>query len=134
MRGEGDIFYRTNTRNKKMWSNYSGFIYVKNTRNNTIATLTDINGSTKYWMSAGRVGFKGSRKSTKYAAELVAEKCAVKAIEFGIYSVCVNLKGIGYGKQTIIKSIYRAGINIKRIEDKTPVPFNGCRLAKKPRL
>ncbi len=68
---------------------FSGLIHVKNTRNNTIATLTDLKGNTKFWMSGGRIGFKGSRKSTKYAAEIVAEKCAVKAFDLGIFYVCV---------------------------------------------
>ena len=85
-------------------------------------------------MSGGRLGFKGSRKSTKYASELVAEKCAVKAIDFGIYSICIKLTGIGYGKQNIVRSIYRTGLKVKRIEDRTPVPFNGCRLTNKPRM
>ena len=92
----------------------SGFIHVKNTRNNTIATLTDLEGNAKFWMSGGRIGFKGSRKSTKYAAEIVAEKCA--------------------GKQNIVRSIYRTGLKVLKIEDRTPVPFNGCRLPKKPRI
>ena len=114
--------------------NFIGFIHVKNTRNNTIATLTDLKGNAKFWMSGGRIGFKGSRKSTKYAAEIVAEKCAGKAIDFGIYSVCVKLTGIGYGKQNIVRSIYRTGLKVLKIEDRTPVPFNGCRLPKKPRI
>ena len=112
----------------------SGFIHVKNTRNNTIATLTDLKGNAKFWMSGGRIGCKGSRKSTKYAAEIVAEKCAEKAIDLGIYSVCVKLTGIGYGKQNIVRSIYRTGLKVIKIDDRTPVPFNGCRLPKKPRI
>jgi small subunit ribosomal protein S11 len=96
--------------------------------------LTDLKGNTKSWISSGSVGFKNSRKSTSYAAQAATEKLVTNAIELGFTSVTVKMKGLGYGKQSSIRAIYKSGLKITRIEDRTSIPHNGCRLPKKRRV
>ena len=111
-----------------------GIIYVQSTRNNTIITLTDTQGITKFWTSAGCLGFKNSRKSTTYAAQAAAEKLTNKALSLGFNSVIVKIKGLGYGKETSVRAIHKSKLMITKIIEKTPIPHNGCRLPKKRRV
>jgi small subunit ribosomal protein S11 len=102
--------------------------------NNTIVTITDLQGNTLSWASAGNVGFKGSRKSTPFAAQLAAEKAARAAQEHGLQRVDVFVKGPGSGRETAIRSLAAAGLEIAGIQDVTPVPHNGCRPRKRRRV
>ena len=105
--------------------------HIKATFNNTTITITDPSGQTLCWASAGTLGFKGSRKSTPFAAQRTAEAVAEKAKKAGIRDVDVRVKGPGSGRESAIMSLQTAGLNIKSIEDVTPVPHNGCRPRKK---
>ena len=111
-----------------------GVAHIKATFNNTIVTITDTNGDTLCAASAGTVGFKGSRKSTPFAAQRAAEECAAKASKFGVKEVEVRVKGPGSGRESAITALQSAGITVKSIEDVTPLPHNGCRPAKKRRV
>lgn len=108
--------------------------HVKATFNNTLITITDMNGETLCWDSAGTVGFKGARKSTPFAATRAAEKCAVKAKRLGIREVEVRVKGPGPGRESAITALQNNGLNITAVEDHTPIPHNGCRPPKKRRV
>ena len=108
--------------------------HVKASFNNTIITITDVNGETLCWDSAGTIGFKGSRKSTPFAAQRAAEKCANTAKKFGIIEVEVRVKGAGSGRESAITALQAAGMRISSIEDVTPVPHNGCRPRKRRRV
>lgn len=108
--------------------------HVQSTFNNTIITISDVNGDTLCWDSAGTIGYKGSRKSTPFAAQKAAEKCAEKAVKFGVKEVEVKVKGPGAGRESAIRSLQGAGLDIKGIEDVTPLPHNGCRPRKKRRV
>jgi small subunit ribosomal protein S11 len=110
-----------------------GAAHIKSTFNNTIVTITDLEGNTLAWASAGNVGFKGSRKSTPFAAQLAAEAAARKAQEHGVRKVDVFVKGPGSGRETAIRSLAATGLEILGIQDVTPVPHNGCRPRKRPR-
>ena len=112
----------------------TGIIHIQSTRNNTILTLTDSQGNTKFWISAGSIGFKNSRKSTTYAAQAAAEKLTISALKLGFFSVIVKMKGLGHGKQNSIRTISKSGLKIMKIEDRTPIPHNGCRPPKKRRV
>lgn len=112
----------------------SGVAHILSSFNNTIVTITDQSGNTLAWASAGNVGFKGSRKSTPFAAQLAAEKAAKAAMEHGLRKVEVLVKGPGSGRETAIRSIQNAGIEIAGIKDVTPVPHNGCRQPKRRRV
>jgi small subunit ribosomal protein S11 len=112
----------------------TGLIHLQCTQNNTIITLTDNEGNTKYWASAGCLGFKNSRKSTPYAAQAVAEKISKNALKLGIYHVTVKMKGLGYGKKNAVRTLSKSGLKILKIEDRTPLPHNGCRPSKKRRV
>lgn len=112
----------------------TGIIYVQSTRNNTIVTLTDLEGNTKSWASAGAIGFKNSKKSTSYAAQAVTEKLVTSAINLGFITVRVIMKGLGYGKQSSVRAIYKSGLKVTKIEDQTCIPHNGCRAPKKRRV
>ena len=101
--------------------------------NNTIVSITDPEGNVLSWASSGQVGFKGSRKSTPYAAQLAAEKCARAAMEHGVKKVDVLVRGPGSGRETAIRSIAAAGIEVVAIKDVTPLPHNGCRPKKRRR-
>ncbi|MBT5579104.1 MAG: 30S ribosomal protein S11 [Acidimicrobiaceae bacterium] len=110
-----------------------GVAHIKSSFNNTIITITDQSGDVLAWASAGNVGFKGSRKSTPYAAQMAAEQAARRAMEHGVRKVDVQVKGPGSGRETAIRSIQQAGIEVTGIKDCTPIPHNGCRLTKRRR-
>lgn len=111
-----------------------GVANIKTTFNNTIITISDILGNTICWSSSGTSGFKGSRKNTPFAAQSAARNAAVQALEFGMEKVEVVIKGRGNGRETSIRALKSAGLNILSIEDKTSVAHNGCRPPKKRRL
>jgi small subunit ribosomal protein S11 len=104
-----------------------GHAHIKSTFNNTIVSITDPNGAVISWASAGHVGFKGSRKSTPFAAQMAAENAARKAMEHGMRKVDVFVKGPGSGRETAIRSLQATGLEVGAIQDVTPVPHNGCR-------
>ncbi|MFQ5713123.1 MAG: 30S ribosomal protein S11 [Candidatus Scalinduaceae bacterium] len=108
--------------------------HIKATFNNTYITIADINGETLCWASAGTVGFKGSRKSTPFAAQRTARNVAEKARRFGVREVEVRVKGPGSGRESAITALQEAGLLVKAIEDVTPLPHNGCRPRKKRRV
>jgi small subunit ribosomal protein S11 len=108
--------------------------HVQATFNNTLITLTDLNGETLCWDSAGTVGFKGARKSTPFAATRAAEKIAIKAKRLGVREVEVRVKGPGPGRESAITALQNNGLNVTAIEDHTPIPHNGCRAPKRRRV
>lgn len=110
-----------------------GIAHIHSTFNNTIVTITDPAGNAIAWSSAGALGFKGSRKSTPFAAQLASEACAKVAVDQGVQKVEVNVKGPGPGREAAIRSLQVAGLEIASIKDVTPVPHNGCRPPKRPR-
>jgi small subunit ribosomal protein S11 len=112
----------------------SGFAHINASFNNIFINITDSMGNTIAWSSAGIMGFKGSRKSTPYAAQLTAEDAAKKAAEHGMRDVDVVIKGPGAGRESALRGLISAGYNIKSIKDVTPVPHNGCRPPKKRRV
>lgn len=109
-------------------------VHIRATFNNTYITIADINGETLCWASAGTVGFKGSRKSTPFAAQRTARNVAEKARRFGVREVEVRVKGPGPGRESAITALQEAGLLVKAIEDVTPLPHNGCRPRKKRRV
>jgi small subunit ribosomal protein S11 len=111
-----------------------GVAHIKSSFNNTIISITDLEGNVLSWASAGNAGFKGSRKSTPFAAQLAAEQAARRAMEHGVRKVDVVVKGPGSGRETAIRSIQNVGIEVTGIKDVTPVPHNGCRPPKRRRL
>ena len=111
-----------------------GVAHIKSSFNNTIITFTDQQGNTLSWASSGNVGFKGSRKSTPFAAQLAAEAAAKRAADHGVRKVDVMVKGPGSGRETAIRSIQNAGIEVDGIKDVTPIPHNGCRQPKRRRV
>ncbi|MBI4797986.1 MAG: 30S ribosomal protein S11 [Desulfarculus sp.] len=111
-----------------------GVAHIQSTFNNTIVTITDPNGNVVAWSSAGVQGFKGSRKSTPFAAQLAAEDAAKKAAEHGMRSVEVYVKGPGAGREAALRALGGAGINVSLIRDVTPIPHNGCRPPKRRRV
>ncbi|ACL25859.1 MULTISPECIES: 30S ribosomal protein S11 [Chloroflexus] len=111
-----------------------GYAHIQSTFNNTIVTITDPQGAVVCWSSAGQSGFKGSRKSTPYAAQVAAENAARKAMENGMRSVEVFVKGPGAGREAAIRSLQAAGLQITAITDVTPIPHNGCRPPKRRRV
>lgn len=111
----------------------SGVAHIHSTFNNTIITITDPAGNAIAWSSSGAIGYKGSRKSTPFAAGLASEACAKAAIENGMQKVEVSVKGPGPGREAAIRSLQVAGLEITAIRDVTPVPHNGCRPPKRPR-
>jgi small subunit ribosomal protein S11 len=111
-----------------------GVAHIKSSFNNTIITITDQGGNVLAWASAGNSGFKGSRKSTPFAAQTAAENAAKKAMEHGVRKVDVQVKGPGSGRETAIRSLQNTGIEVTGIKDVTPVPHNGCRPPKRRRV
>lgn len=111
-----------------------GIAHIKSTFNNTIVSITDTNGDVLCFASAGTVGFKGSRKSTPFAAQRAAEECAVRAMKLGMKELEVRVKGPGAGRESAVTALQSAGLNVKAIEDVTPLPHNGCRPPKKRRV
>ena len=111
-----------------------GQAHIKTSFNNTIVSLTDKEGNVIAWESAGSAGFKGSRKSTPFAAQVTADSCARKGMEHGLQKVDVYVKGPGSGRETAIRSLQAAGIEVSSVTDVTPVPHNGCRPRKRRRV
>ncbi|MFN8106144.1 MAG: 30S ribosomal protein S11 [Acidimicrobiia bacterium] len=111
-----------------------GAAHIKTSFNNTIVTITDLEGNTISWASSGNVGFKGSRKSTPFAAQQAADQAAKRAMEHGMRKVDVYVRGPGSGRDTAVRSLQNAGLEITHIKDVTPVPHNGCRPKKRRRV
>ncbi|MGD0677915.1 MAG: 30S ribosomal protein S11 [Polyangiaceae bacterium] len=120
---------------KKVKKNVAtGIAHIQSTFNNTVVTITDVNGNTIAWSSAGSRGFKGSRKSTPFAAQLAAEEAARKAMEHGMRSIAVFVKGPGAGRESALRALQTVGFKVTLIRDVTPVPHNGCRPPKRRRV
>jgi small subunit ribosomal protein S11 len=120
---------------KKIRRNVSrGIAHIKATFNNTTVTITDVNGDVLCWATAGTSGFKGSRKSTPFAAQRAAETCAERASKFGVKELEVRVKGPGSGRESAITGLQSSGLTIRAIEDVTPLPHNGCRPRKRRRV
>lgn len=113
---------------------YTGVVHVNATFNNTLITITDMQGNTISWSTSGTMGFKGSRKSTPYAAQMAAEDAANKAKEHGLKEVDVEVKGPGSGRESALRALSAAGLVVKGIKDITPIPHNGCRPRKRRRV
>ena len=111
-----------------------GIAHIKSTFNNTIITITDVNGNALSWASAGGMGFKGSRKSTPFAAQIAADTAAKAAMEHGLREVECYVKGPGAGREAAIRSLQAAGLEVSMIKDVTPIPHNGCRPPKRRRV
>jgi len=111
-----------------------GVAHIRSTFNNTIVTITDMSGNTIAWSNAGVAGFKGSRKSTPFAAQLTGKDAADKAKEHGVRNVAVYVKGPGSGREAALRALHAAGLNITSIKDVTPIPHNGCRPPKRRRV
>jgi small subunit ribosomal protein S11 len=111
-----------------------GIAHIRSTFNNTIISITDVHGNSIAWSSSGNVGFKGSRKSTPFAAQLAAETAAKAAMEHGMRQVEVFVKGPGSGREAAIRSLQAAGLEVNTIKDVTPIPHNGCRPPKRRRV
>ena len=125
---------KTTARKKRVRKNIAkGTAHIHSTFNNTIVTITDENGNAVAWSSAGALGFKGSRKSTPYAAQMAAEAAGKAAVDHGMKTVEVNVKGPGPGREAAVRSLQTAGLEITVINDVTPIPHNGCRPPKRPR-
>ena len=125
---------KTTARKKRVRKNIAkGTAHIHSTFNNTIVTITDEKGNAVAWSSAGALGFKGSRKSTPYAAQMAAEAAGKAAVDHGMKTVEVNVKGPGPGREAAVRSLQTAGLEITVINDVTPIPHNGCRPPKRPR-
>ena len=124
---------RTGKRKNKV-APESGVAHIRATFNNTLVTITDLSGNVISWSSAGAQGFKGSRKSTPFAAQVAAEKAALKAKEMGMRKLEVHVKGPGAGRESAIRSLQTVGMEISVIRDRTPIPHNGCRPRKRRRV
>lgn len=111
-----------------------GIAHVKASFNNTLVTITDSKGDVVAWSSAGKAGFKGSKKSTPFAATLAAEQCGREAVSLGVKRVSVRVQGPGSGRESAIQALAASGLHIKSIQDVTPLPHNGCRPPKKRRV
>jgi small subunit ribosomal protein S11 len=125
---------KKSTKKKKIAVDISGIAHIKSTFNNTIVTITDLQGNVVAWSSAGRVGFKGSKKSTPFAAQKAAQSSAKEAMDLGVKKVEVWVKGPGAGRESAIRSLQTAGLQISAIKDVTPIPHNGCRPPKRRRV
>lgn len=126
---------KTNTRKRRVRKNIeTGIAHIRSIFNNTIVTITDVHGNTIAWSSAGALGFKGSRKSTPFAAQMAAEAAAKASMEHGMKTVEVNVKGPGAGREAAIRALQAAGLEITAIKDVTPIPHNGCRPPKRRRV
>ncbi|HBR32937.1 MAG TPA: 30S ribosomal protein S11 [Clostridiales bacterium] len=126
---------KTITKRKRERKNIErGAAHIRSSFNNTIVTITDINGNALSWASAGELGYRGSRKSTPYAAQMAAETAAKAAMEHGLKTVDVYVKGPGQGREAAIRALQVAGLEISLIKDVTPIPHNGCRPPKRRRV
>jgi len=124
-----------NPRGKRIRKNIpTGVAHIQSTFNNTIITITDTNGDTVSWSSCGKKGFKGSRKSTPFAAQLAADEAARTAVEHGMCSISVCVKGPGSGREAALRALQSAGLRVTTIRDVTPIPHNGCRPPKRRRV
>jgi small subunit ribosomal protein S11 len=112
----------------------SAEVHIQSTFNNTLVTITDIEGNALCWTSAGSVGFKGTKKGTPFAAQVAATTAAKKAMDLGIKNVSVFVKGPGAGREPAVRAVQAAGLNIRLIKDVTPIPHNGCRPRKRRRV
>ena len=121
-------------RKKEKKNVVTGVAHVNATFNNTIITITDGQGNTVSWSSAGSLGFKGSRKSTPYAAQVAAEDAAKKAVEHGMRTLEVEVSGPGAGRESALRALQAVGLNVTTIRDVTPIPHNGCRAPKRHRV
>ncbi|KAB2951391.1 30S ribosomal protein S11 [Heliorestis acidaminivorans] len=124
----------TRTKRKERKQVDRGIAHIRSTFNNTIVTITDLTGNTLSWASAGVLGFKGSRKSTPFAAQMAAERAAKEAMEHGLREVECLVKGPGAGREAAIRSLQAAGLEVNMIKDVTPIPHNGCRPPKRRRV
>ena len=124
----------TRVRKRERKNITSGMVHVNSSFNNTMITITDAQGNTISWSSAGAMGFKGSRKSTPYAAQVAAEDAAKKAQEHGLKTVEVNVRGPGSGRESALRALQAVGLTITSIRDTTPIPHNGCRPPKRRRV
>ncbi|MDA0230770.1 MAG: 30S ribosomal protein S11 [Proteobacteria bacterium] len=124
----------TSVRKRERKNISSGVAHVNSTFNNTMITITDVQGNTISWSSAGGMGFRGSRKSTPYAAQMAAEDAAKKAAEHGMKSLEVEVKGPGSGRESALRALQTAGFIVTAIRDVTPIPHNGCRPRKRRRV
>jgi small subunit ribosomal protein S11 len=125
---------KTRIKKKEKKNIGNGVVHIQSTFNNTIITISDIAGNVVSWSSSGVMGFKGSRKSTPFAAQLTAEDAAKKAMEHGVRNVEVYVKGPGAGRESALRSLQAAGFNVTMIKDVTPIPHNGCRPPKRRRV
>ena len=125
---------RTTVRRRDRKNIERGAAHIRSSFNNTIVTLTDVQGNAIAWASAGGMGFRGNRKSTPFAAQMAAEKAAKSAMEHGLRSVDVYVKGPGSGREAAIRALQAAGLEITLIKDVTPIPHNGCRPPKRRRV
>ena len=125
---------KTTTRRRERKNIEKGQAHIHSSFNNTIVTITDVQGNSISWASAGGLGFKGSRKSTPFASQMAAETAAKAAMEHGLKSVEVYVKGPGSGREAAIRALQTAGLEISMIKDVTPIPHNGCRPPKRRRV
>ena len=125
---------RTKVRRREKKNISSGVAHVNASFNNTMITITDAAGNTVSWSSAGSLGFKGSRKSTPYAAQVAAEDAAKKAVEHGMRTLEVEVTGPGAGRESALRALQAVGLNVTAIRDVTPIPHNGCRAPKRRRV
>jgi small subunit ribosomal protein S11 len=119
---------------KKIVSDVHGKAFIKASFNNVLVTITDIYGNTLCWSSAGKNGFRGSKKNTPYASQICAEKAAKEAFDMGLRKVDVMVKGPGSGREAAVRALFTAGLEVHTIIDKTPIPHNGCRPPKRRRI
>lgn len=125
---------KTKAKRKEKKNIVSGVVHVNSTFNNTLITISDVQGNVVSWSSAGMMGFKGSRKSTPYAAQIAAEDAGKKAQEHGMKELDVRVKGPGSGRESALRALQSIGFTIKKINDITPIPHNGCRPPKRRRV
>jgi len=126
---------KTKVKKKKVKKNIqTGMAHIQATFNNTVITITDVGGNAIAWSTAGQNGFKGSRKSTPFAAQVAAEECAQKAMEHGVRTIGVFVKGPGAGRESALRALQAAGLRVTMIRDVTPIPHNGCRPPKRRRV
>ena len=125
---------RTTKKRREKKNIEKGAAHIRSTYNNTIITLTDVNGNAISWASAGELGFKGSKKSTPFAAQMAAETAAKLAVDQGLKTVEVFVKGPGAGRESAIRSLQATGLEVTLIKDVTPIPHNGCRPPKRRRV
>ncbi len=125
---------QTRVKRKEKKNITNGIAHVNSTFNNTMITISDIQGNTISWSSAGNLGFKGSRKSTPFAAQMAAEDAGKKAVEHGVKSVDVEVRGPGSGRESALRALQSVGFTVTSIRDVTPIPHNGCRPRKRRRV